>query len=195
MKLKYIFIPAILLTILAVGICKHYYNLELLSMDYVCMICVTCFVAFFTIFFGISVCAYEASKTVAEKQNEHIDKYIQFLTQYVNECFTAHDALTKDIITQQSIEVVESLKKVGEIIVSGDDQRAKILTNLLVDIKSISIWARDHSLVAKNASCNCEMLAKEAIERLDNVLICLREDEVENDVEDVEEDEIKVIGE
>ena len=191
MKLKYSFIPTILLTILVVGICKHYYNHDLLSMYQVCMISITSFIAFFTIFFGIYVCAYEASEYVAKKQTEHIDQYVRFLAKHINECFKAHDALTKDIITQQSIKVVETLQEVANIIVSGDDERAKVLSNLLVDIKSISIFARDHSLAAKNASVNCERLSNEAIERLDNILISLRG----NDVENIEDDEVRVVGE
>lgn len=191
MKLKYIFIPAILLTTLVVGICKHYYNLDLLSMDHMCMICVAFFVASFVVFFGIYVITYEASQYIAEKQNEHIDKYIRFLAQHVNECFTAHDALTKDVITQQLIKVVETMKELALTLNDGDDKRAKALNNLLVDIKSLSVWARDNSLATVKASSSCEMLAKEAIKRLDNVLICLRGD----DVEDIKEEEIRVIGE
>lgn len=173
MKLKYIFIPAILLTILVVGICKHYYNHDLLSMDHVCMICVTFFIASFTVFFGISVCAYEASKTVAKRQTEHIDQLSRFIAQHVNECFKAHDALTKDIITQQSVKVVETLQAVADIIVSGDDKRVKIFSNLLVDIKSLSITTRDNVLIAKTAALNTEKLAEENMERLDNILTCL----------------------
>lgn len=165
MKLKYIFIPAILLTILVVGICKHYYNLDLLSMDHVCMISITSFVASFTVFFGISVCAYEASKMVAERQTEHIDQLSRFVAQHINECFKAQDALTKDMLKQELKEV----------------------NNLLVDVKSVSVWARDNSLVARDNSSNCEKLAKEAIERLDNVLICLRGDDVEEKSVEVEE--------
>lgn len=191
MKLSYSFIPAILITIVVVGICKHYYNLDLLSMDHVCMISIASFMTFFIIFFGISVCVYEISNSVAEKQREHIDRYSRFIAQHVNECFTAHDALTKDVITQQLIKVVETMKELALTLNDGDDKRAKALNNLLVDIKSLSVWARDNSLVAKNAYSNCEMLAKEAIERLDNVLICLRGD----DVEDIKEEEIRVIGE
>lgn len=197
MKLKYIFIPAILLTILVVGICGHFYNLDLLSMDHIYMIAITSFVALFTVFFGIYVCAYEASECVAERQTEYIDRYIRLLVQHINECFTAHNTLTKDMVKQELKEV----------------------NNLLVDVKSISIWARDHSLVAKNASSNCERLANEAIERLDNVLICLRgndveekdvktaierlygmltnlkNDEILTDVDDIGDDEIRVVGE
>lgn len=183
MKLKYIFIPAILLTILVVGICKHYYNLDLLSMDHVCMISIASFVAFFTVFFGISVCAYEASKMVAERQTEHIDQDVRLLVQHINECFKAHDGLTKDIVTQSSIKVVETLKKVSEIIVSGDDERAKVLTNILIDIKQLSITSRDNVLIAKTSALNTEKLTEESMERLDNILTCLRA----NDVEVVEE--------
>ena len=191
MKLKYIFIPAILLTILVVGICKHFYNLDLLSMNQVCMISIASFIAFFTVFFGIYVCAYEASKYVAEKQTEHIDKYVRFLAQHVNECFKAHDGVAKDIVTQQSIKVVETLKEVANVIVSGDDKRAKVLSNLLVDIKSLSITSRDNILIAKTSALNTERLVEEAIERLDNILISLRG----NDVENIEDDEIRVVGE
>ena len=187
MKLKYIFIPAILLTILVVGICKHYYNHDLLSMDQVCMICVTFFVASFTVFFGISVCAYEASKVVAEKQTEHIDQLSRFIAQHVNECFKAHDALTKDVITQQSVKVVETLQEVANIIVSGDDKRAKVLSNILVDIKQLSITTRDTVLIAKTAALNAEKLAEENMERLDNVLICLRANEALKCADNVEE--------
>ena len=183
--------PAILLTILIVGICKNYYNHDLLSMDQVCIISIAFFIATFIVFFEIYVLAYEASESVAERQNAHIDQLSRFIAQHINECFKAHDALTKDVITQQSIKVVETLKKVSEIIVSGDDERAKVLSNLLVDIKQLSITSRDNSFVAKNTSLNCERLANEAIERLDNILICLRGDDVEN----VEDNEIKVIGE
>lgn len=191
MKLKYSFIPAILLTILVVGICKHYYNHDLLSMDHVCMISIASFIAFFTIFFGIYVCAYEASEDVAERQNVHIDQLSRFIAQHVNECFKAHDALTKDVITQQSVKIVETLQEVAKIIVSGDDERAKVLSDILVDIKSLSVWSRDNSLMAIKASSNCEHLANEAIERLDNILISLRG----NDVENIEDDEIRVVGE
>lgn len=197
MKLKYIFIPAILITILVVGICTHYYNLDLLSMDNVCMIAITSFVAFFTVFFGIYVCAYEASKYVAERQTEHIDQLSRFVAQHINECFKAHDALTKDVLRQELTEAYR----------------------LLLAIEQSSIFARDNSLVAKNASLNCEKLANEAIERLDNVLISLRKDKIKEkdveaaieklydvltnlktdeiliDEEDVEENGIKVIGE
>lgn len=184
MKLKYIFIPAILLTILVVGICKHYYNLDLLSMDHVCMISITSFVAFFTVFFGISVCAYEASKVVAERQTEHIDQLSRFLAQHINECFKAQDALTKDLVTQQSKIVVEAVKEVGLLCNEGDDARAKLLTNLLVDVKQLSITIRDNVLIAKTSALNTEKLAEESMERLDNVLICLRGDNVKDDVEE-----------
>lgn len=187
MKLKYSFVPAILLTILVVGICKHYYNHDLLSMDQVCMISIASFIAFFTIFFGIYVCAYEASELVAEKQNEHIDQLSRFIAQHVNECFKAHDALTKDIITQQSVKVVETLQEVANIIVSGDDERAKVLSNLLVDIKQLSITTRDNVLIAKTSALNTERLAEEAIERLDNVLTCLGANEAMKCEDDVEE--------
>ena len=219
MKLKYIFIPAILLTILVVGICKHYYNHDLLSMDHVCMISIASFIAFFTVFFGIYVCAYEASKFVAERQNEHIDKYVRFLAQHINECFKAHDALTKDVVIQSTVKIVETHKEVANIIVSGDDKRAKVLNNLLIDIKQLSITTRDNVLIAKGSVLNTERLANEAIERLDNVLICLRGDDVEEkdvktaierlygmltnlkndevltDVENIEDDEIRIVGE
>lgn len=187
MKLKYSFVPAILLTILVVGICKHYYNHDLLSMDQVCMISIASFIAFFTVFFGIYVCAYEASKVVAEKQTEHIDKYVKFLAQHVNECFKAHDGVAKDIVTQQSIKVVETLKEVANIIVSGDDKRAKVLGDLLVDIKQLSITTRDNVLIAKGSVLNTEKLAEENMERLDNVLICLRGDDVEEKDVEIEE--------
>ena len=187
MKLKYIFIPSSLLTILVVGICKHFYNLELLSMNQVCMICVTSFVALFTIFFGIYVISYEASKYVAKRQNEHIDQYVRFLAQHVNECFKAHDALTKDIVTQSSVKVVETLKEVANIIVSGDDKRAKVLNNLLIDIKSLSITSRDNILIAKTSALNTERLVEESMERLDNVLTCLRANEALKRADDVEE--------
>lgn len=191
MKLKYIFIPASLLTILVVGICKNYYNHDLLSMDQVCMICITFFIATFIVFFGIYVLAYEASEYVAERQNVHIDQLSRFIAQHVNECFTTHDTLTKDIVTQQSIKVVETIKELALTLNEGDDKRAKVLGNLLVDIKQLSITSRDNSLVAKNTSLNTERLVEEAIERLDNMLICLRG----NDVEDIKEEEIRVIGE
>lgn len=191
MKLKYSFIPAILLTILVVGICKYYYNHDLLSMDRVCMISITSFIAFFTIFFGIYVCAYEASELVAERQTEHIDQYVRFLAQHVNECFKAHDALTKDIVIQSSVKVVETLQEVANVIVSGDDKRAKVLGDLLIDIKALSIITRDNVLIAKGSALNTEKLAKENMERLDNVLTCLRG----NDVENIGDDEIRVVGE
>lgn len=184
MKLKYIFIPTILLTILVVGICKHYYNLDLLSMDYVCMISIISFVAFFTVFFGISVCVYEASKIVAERQTEHIDRDIRFLAQHVNECFKAQDALTKDLVTQQSLRIVETMKELALTFNEGDDKRAKVLGELLVDIKSLSITTRDNVLIAKTSALNTEKLAEESMERLDNVLICLRGDDVKDDVEE-----------
>lgn len=195
MKIKYIFIPTTLLTILIVGICKHFYNLDLLSMDQVCMISITSFIAFFTVFFGIYVCAYEASELVAKRQTEHIDQYVQFLAQHVNECFKAHDALTKDIVIQSSVKVVETLKEVANIIVSGDDKRAKVLSNLLVDIKQLSITTRDNVLIAKTSALNTERLVEEAIERLDNVLTCLRANEALKCEDDVEDDEIRVVGE
>lgn len=165
MKLKYIFIPAILITILVVGICRHLYHYDLLSMDQVCMISIAFFIAFFTVFFEIYVLAYEASKVVAERQTEHIDRDIRLLVQHINECFKAHDALTKDMLKQELTEAYR----------------------LLLAIEQSSIFARDNSLVAKNASSNCEQLANEAIERLDNVLICLRGDEVEEKDVEVEE--------
>lgn len=187
MKLKYSFIPAILLTILVVGICKHYYNHDLLSMDQVCMISITFFIAAFTVFFGIYVCAYEASELVAERQNVHIDQLSRFIEQHVNECFKAHDAVTKDVITQQSVKVVETLKEVANIIVLGDDKRAKVLSNILVDIKQLSLTARDNVLIAKTSALNTEKLAEENMERLDNVLICLRANEAIKCEDDVEE--------
>lgn len=187
MKLKYIFIPAILLTILVVGICKHYYNHDLLSMNHVCMICVTFFIASFTVFFGISVCAYEASEAVAKRQTEHIDQLSRFITQHINECFTAHDALTKDIITQQSLRIVETMKELALTFNEGDDKRAKVLSNLLVDIKSLSITTRDNMLIAKTAALNTEKLAEENMERLDNILTCLRGDDVEEKDVEIEE--------
>lgn len=160
-------------------------------MDHVCMISIAFFVASWTIFFGIYVCAYEASKYVAEKQTEYIDKYVRFLAQHINECFKAHDGVAKDIVTQQSIKVVETLKKVGEIIVSGDAERAKVLSNLLVDIKQLSLTTRDNVLIAKGSVLNTEKLAEENMERLDNILTCLRA----NDVESIGDDEIRVVGE
>lgn len=187
MKLKYAFIPTILLTILVVGICKHYYNHDLLSMDTVCMISITSFIAFFTIFFGIYVCAYEASEDVAERQNVHIDQLSRFIAQHINECFKAHDALTKDVITQQLVKVVETMKELALTLNEGDDKRAKVLNNLLVDIKSLSVWSRDNSLAAIKSSSSCEHLANEAIERLDNILTCLRANEALKCEEVVEE--------
>ncbi len=187
MKLKYAFIPTILLTILVIGICKNYYNHDLLSMDHVCMISITAFVAFFTIFFGIYVLAYEASESVAERQTEHIDQLSRFIAQHINECFKAHDALTKDLVTQQSVKVLETMRELALTLNEGDDKRAKVLNNLLVDIKSLSVWARDNSLATIKASSRCEMLANEAIERLDNVLICLRGDDVEEKDVEIEE--------
>lgn len=127
MKLSHSFIPAILITIIVVGICKHYYNLELLSMDHVCMISISSFITSFIIFFGISVCVYEISNFAAEKQREHIDRYSRFIAQHVNECFTAHDVLTKDIVTQQSLKVVETMKELALTFNEGDDKRAKVL--------------------------------------------------------------------
>ena len=187
MKLKYIFIPAILLTILVVEICKHFYNLELLSMNQVCMISIASFIAFFTIFFGIYVCAYEASELVAKRQNEHIDQLSRFIAQHVNECFKAHDALTKDIVIQSSVKIVETLKEVANIIVSGDDKRAKVLNNLLVDIKQLSLTTRDNVLIAKTSALNTERLAEESMERLDNILISLRGNDVEEKDVEIEE--------
>ena len=186
MKLKYIFIPASLLTILVIGICKHYYNLELLSMNQVCMICVTSFVAFFTVFFGIYVCAYEASKAVVEQQDRHIDQYVKFLGQYINNCFEAHDVLTKDVVTQQSLLIMETMKELAWKFNEGDDKRAKVLENLLIDIKQLSLTTRDNS-------SKCKELVNESIERLDNVLICLRKEEALIDVDDIGDDEIRVI--
>ena len=187
MKLKYIFIPATLLTILVVGICKHYYNLDLLSMDHVCMISIAFFVASFTVFFGIYVCAYEASKLVSEKQTEHIDKYVRFLAQPVNECFKAHDGVAKDIVTQQSLRIVETMKELALTFNEGDDARTKVLGDLLVDIKALSITTRDNVLIAKTSALNTEKLAEENMERLDKVLTCLRANEVMKCADNVEE--------
>lgn len=219
MKLKYAFIPTILLTILIIGICKNYYNHDLLSMDQVCMIAITSFIALFTIFFGIYALAYQASESVAERQNIHIDQLSRFIAQHINECFKAHDELTKDVITQQLVKVVETMKELALTLNEGDDKRAKVLNNLLVDIKQLSITTRDNVLIAKTSALNTEKLAEESMERLDNVLICLRKDEVKEkdveaaieklygvltnlktdeiliDEEDVEENGIKIIGE
>lgn len=191
MKLRYSFVPAILLTILVVGICKHYYNHDLLSMDQVCMISITSFIAFFTIFFGIYVCAYEASELVAERQNVHIDQLSRFIAQHVNECFKAHDALTKDVVIQSSVKVVETMKELALTFNEGNDARAKALGNLLVDIKQLSLTTRDNVLIAKTSALNTERLVEESMERLDNVLTCLRG----NDVENIVDDEIRVVGE
>lgn len=195
MKIKYIFIPAILLTILVVGICRHYYSYDLLSMDHVCMISIASFIAFFTVFFGIYVCAYEASEYVAKRQNEHIDQLSRFIAQHVNECFKAHDALTKDIVIQSSLKVVETMKELALTFNEGDDARAKVLGNLLVDIKQLSITTRDNVLIAKTSALNTEKLAEENMERLDNVLTCLRANEALKRADDVEDDEIRVVGE
>lgn len=195
MKIRYIFIPTILITILIIGICKHFYNLDLLSMDHMWMIIITSSIALFTIFFGISVCAYEASEAVAKRQTEQIDRYVQFLGQHINNCFKDHDALTKDIVTQSSLRVVETMKELALAFNEGDDARAKILGNLLNDIKVLSISTKNYVLDVKNLSLRTEQLSKESMERLDNVLICLRGNDVENEIDDVEENEVRVIGE
>lgn len=152
MKFRYIFIPTILLTILVVGICKYYYDIDLLSIDSAYKISIISFASFFTIFFGIYSCAREASKFVVGEYYKHLDQYLRFLAQHIDKCFTEHKELTKNIIKQESLGNLRELKKLISIFNERDEQRTKAITNLLVN---------------------------EAIERLDNVLICLRENDVE----------------
>ena len=112
MKLKNIFIPSCLLTILVAGICKHYYNLDLLSMNSVCVICVTSFIAFVNLFVAIQIIAYSVTSHVIERQNALLDRYVIYLKQH---------------ITDSDVKIVKTMRDLSLACNEADDKRAKVI--------------------------------------------------------------------